>query len=58
MDGRKNSHEYRRILEIINDYWLSEPDAKTVTIEMCFEKENGEKQHKTIIWKKERSKDI
>ena len=56
MDGR--DREYHRLLEILNDYWLSVPDEKKVTIEMCFEKANGEKQYKTVIWRNERSKDI
>ncbi len=44
-------YEYRRILEILSDYWLTVPDEKRVVVEMHFEKANGEKQEKRIVWK-------
>ena len=44
------SYEYRRILEILDDYWLTEPDEKEVMVEMHFRKANGECQSKQISW--------
>ena len=51
---RKSSYEYRRILEILEDYWLSEPDEKLVVICMHFERANGETQDKRITWRNPR----
>ena len=34
----KNTMEYRRILEILDDYWLAEPEEDFVRIDMHFEK--------------------
>ncbi len=47
----KRCYEYRRILEILKEYWLTEPDEKEVVVTMSFEKANGEKQEKRIVWK-------
>lgn len=44
------TYEYRRILEILDDYWLTEPDEKVVRIKMSFLKANGEFQSKLITW--------
>ena len=41
---------YNRILEILDAYWLSEPDEQHVEVEMEFYKSNGESQFKTIRW--------
>ena len=46
----KQSREYKRILEILDDYWLSQPEEEKVVIEMYFKHQNGEEQHKTILW--------
>jgi len=46
-----NSNEYLRILEILDDYWLSNPDEAEVRVEMYFRHENGETQAKRIIWR-------
>lgn len=46
----KNSYEYKRILEILDDYWLSEPEEVSVRIEMHFEHAYGLKQDKVIEW--------
>lgn len=46
----KNSYEYKRILEILDDYWLSEPEEVSVRIEMHFEHADGLKQDKVIEW--------
>lgn len=45
----ENTYEYRRILEILDDYWLSEPDEDKVVITMEFYKGN-ECQKKQIRW--------
>lgn len=47
---RKNSREYKRILEILYDYWLDEPEEDRVVVELHFYKGN-EEQHKRICWK-------
>ena len=47
----KNSIEYQRILEILHDYWLSEPDEKLVTVSMYFEHADGQTQEKQITWR-------
>lgn len=47
----KNTMEYRRILEILDDYWLTEPEEDFVRIDMHFEKED-ETQDKLIIWRR------
>ena len=45
----KNTYEYKRILEILDDYWLSEPDEDEVVITMEFYK-GKEWQKKQIRW--------
>lgn len=45
-----NSPEYKRIIEVLDDYWLTEKDEYLVEIEMHFEKANGEYQSKWIRW--------
>lgn len=47
----RDSYEYHRVLEILSDYWLTEPDEKLVVIDMHFEKDNGEMQDKHITWR-------
>lgn len=42
----------QRILEILHDYWLDEPDEEYAEITMFFRKSNGEEQEKVIIWRK------
>lgn len=44
------SYEYLRIMEILDDYWLTEPEEKEVSVEMHFLKANGERQDKLITW--------
>lgn len=51
---RKSSYEYRRILEILSDYWLTEPDEKLVVVDMYFETVSGETQSKRITWRNPR----
>ena len=46
----KSSNEYQRIQEILEDYWLKEPDEKRVTVCMTFEHCDGSIQSKRIIW--------
>lgn len=53
MIDRKKTWQYKRILEVLNEYWINEPDEKKVIVDMSFEKENGETQHKHIVWTKE-----
>lgn len=46
----KDSSHYQRILEILNDYWLTEKDEFRVRVQMDFIKANGETQSKCITW--------
>jgi len=46
----KKSPQYQRIIEILKDYWLEEPDELKVRVQMDFIKANGEKQSKCICW--------
>lgn len=48
--GFEKSREYQRIIEILDDYWISEPDEKEVRVTMMFTKNNGEHQEKCIVW--------
>lgn len=50
MSNWKSSKEYQRIQEILEDYWLKEPDEKQVTVCMTFEHSDGSTQNKRIIW--------
>ena len=44
------SYEFLRIMEILNDYWLTEKDEKMVEVKMHFEKADGQFQDKLITW--------
>lgn len=46
----KESYEYRRILEILDFYWLSQPNELKVRVSMDFVKADGQTQRKTLIW--------
>ena len=43
-------YEYKRILEILDDYWITSEDEIRVNVEMQFLKGNGEFQKKCITW--------
>ena len=47
----KYCYEYKRILDILNDYWLTEPNEDVVEVDMRFLHSNGESQAKSIIWR-------
>lgn len=47
---KKTPYEYHRILEILSDYWLTEPDELFVKCEMTFVRADGAYQEKTIRW--------
>lgn len=46
----KKSYPYIRIQEILDDYWLSEPDELKVRVRMDFIKADGQTQSKCITW--------
>lgn len=48
---KKECPEYQRVLEILDDYWLTEPEEEYVRIEMYFRKADGQEQGKRIVWK-------
>lgn len=45
-----NTWQYRRIMEVLDDYWLTCEDEKKVVIDMYFENDRGETQTKHITW--------
>lgn len=47
----KNEYEYNRILEILEDYWLTEKDEEVVKVDMYFKNKDGREQWKTIRWR-------
>lgn len=50
MPKKNTPYEYDRILEILDDYWISEPNEYAVSVEMRFVKANGEHQVKRLRW--------
>ena len=46
----KKSYQYKRIIEVLEAYWLSEPDEAFVCVQFDFIKANGEYQRKYIRW--------
>ncbi len=46
----ESEYAYQRILEILDDYWLTEPDEFRVRVQLDFIKANGETQQKCITW--------
>ena len=51
MSNWEKTVQYQRIMEILYDYWLSEPEEEEVYVRMLFLKSNGEYQGKVIRWK-------
>lgn len=52
MSGKnwKKCSKFQRLMEILDDYWLSEPDEAYVSIDMEFLKSDGQYQQKRIVW--------
>lgn len=50
MTAWNKSPEYQRIMEILEDYWLSCPHEARVTVCMTFVKADGQTQSKRIVW--------
>lgn len=46
----KDSFAYENLQDILDTYWLEEPDELAVHIELEFLKANGERQTKTVRW--------
>lgn len=46
----ENTGHYQRILQILEDYWLTEPDEAYVCVDMEFLKGDGQYQHKHVVW--------
>ena len=44
------TYEYKRILEILEDYWLTEKDEDYVEVTLYFRHKNGDEQEKCIRW--------
>lgn len=49
--GARESWQYARVLQILDEYWLSEPDEEYVRVDMYFRKKDGAEQKKTILWR-------
>ena len=47
----KGTYEYKRILEILDDYWLTEPNEESVEVTMLFIHSDGREQEKVIRWR-------
>ncbi len=45
-----NEYEYKRILKILKDYWLTEPNEECVVVNMYFRHKDGREQWKRISW--------
>ena len=50
MMKNKESNEFKLILKILDDYWLSEPNELRVRVTMDFIHSNGEFTTKRIVW--------
>ena len=48
--GWGKCYDFRRVLQILWDYWISEKDEEYVYIEMHFRHKNGMEQEKVIQW--------
>lgn len=46
----KDQYDYQRVLEILEDYWVTEPTEEKVIVDMKFKRANGDTQQKTITW--------
>lgn len=42
---------YKRLMEILEVYWLENEDEETVEIDLYFRKANGEEQCKKLRWR-------
>lgn len=47
----KNEWQYQRILEILDDYWITQKDEILVNVEMQFFSKDGQFQRKCITWR-------
>lgn len=47
-------YAYGRLLDILEDYWITQPEEKRVRIDMHFEHMDGRTQDKTITWRNPR----
>lgn len=47
----KNEWQYQRILEILDDYWITQKDEILVNVEMQFFNKDGQFQRKCISWR-------
>ena len=46
----KKTYQYQRLMQILEDYWLSEPDEAYVCVDMEFMKSDGQYQAKYVQW--------
>lgn len=51
----KNEWQYQRILEILEDYWITQKDEILVNVEMQFVSKDGQFQRKCITWRPKES---
>lgn len=46
----EQSSVYLDLMDILDAYWLSEPEEMIVEIDLHFVKANGEEQFKNLVW--------
>jgi len=46
----KDTFVYQRLLEVLSDYWLEQPDEASVVIDVQFLHRSGEYQAKHLVW--------
>lgn len=47
----QNDPVYKRLLEVIDEYWLKNEDEEEVQIDMVFRHKNGMEQRKHLWWR-------
>ena len=47
----KDEYVYKRLIEILDAYWLEEPDEAAVNILLHFRKKDGQTQNKRLCWR-------
>ena len=47
----KDEYIYKRLLEILDAYWLEEPDEAAVNIMLHFRHKDGQTQDKYLTWR-------
>lgn len=51
MESRDKEYQFERIIEILREYWMDEPDEIYMKCQMEFQRADGAHQEKTIVWR-------